>query len=88
MSAAMLSVRGRVQKQGIVIHVVGELVRDETALLRSIGDIDLPRLTSPSDGMRGGSPDRGDKDWKPSVRTDYHHRDRENEVPVKSRDFR
>jgi error-prone DNA polymerase len=88
MSAAMLSVRGRVQKQGIVIHVVGELVRDETALLRSIGDIDLPRLTSPSDGMRGGSPDRSDKDWRPSVRTDYHHRDRENEIPVKSRDFR
>ncbi|WP_245841600.1 error-prone DNA polymerase [Sphingomonas lenta] len=87
MSAAMLAVRGQVQKQGIVIHIVADLVRDETLLLRSIGDIDMPRLTAPSDGMRGGSPDRGDPGWKPKVKTDYHFRDKERDIPIKSRDF-
>jgi error-prone DNA polymerase len=87
MSAAMLSVRGRVQRQGIVIHVIGAKVIDRTPMLRRVGDMDMPRLTSPSDGMRGGSPDRGEKGWKPQVRSDYHYRDRENHIPIKSRDF-
>ena len=87
MSAAMLSVRGRVQRQGIVIHVIGAQVVDRTPMLRRVGDMEMPRLTSPSDGMRGGSPDRGEKGWKPQVRSDYHYRDRENHIPIKSRDF-
>ena len=88
MSAAMLSVRGRVQREGIVIHVVGDHVQEENALLRSVGDIDLPRLTAPSDGMRGGSPDRGDAGWEPKVRSEHHFRDKERDLPIKSRDFR
>ena len=87
MSAAMLSVRGRVQKADGVIAVIADVVLDETALLRSIGDMDLPRLTAPSDGMRGGSPDRGDDAWRPRVKTDYHFRDKERDLPIKSRDF-
>ncbi|WP_375427757.1 error-prone DNA polymerase [uncultured Sphingomonas sp.] len=87
MGAAMLSVRGRVQRQGIVIHVIGEYVIDQTSMLRQVGDMEMPRLTSPSDGMRGGAPDRGEKGWEPKVRSDYHFRDRENYIPIKSRDF-
>ncbi len=87
MSAAMLSVRGRVQRQGIVIHVIGAHVIDRTPMLRRVGDMDMPRLTSPADGMRGGTPDRGEKGWKPQIRSDYHFRDRESHIPIKSRDF-
>jgi error-prone DNA polymerase len=89
MSAAMLSVRGRVQRQGIVIHVIGDHLADQTPMLRRVGDMEMPRLTSPSDGMRGGSPDRGETGWKPKVRSDYHFRDRdrENDIPIKSHDF-
>ena len=91
MSAAMLSVRGRVQRQGVVIHVIGDGLTDRTPMLRRVGDMEMPRLTSPSDGMRGGSPDRGEKGWEPKVRSDYHFRDRardrENDIPIKSHDF-
>ena len=37
------------------MHVIAEEITDLTAMLRSVGNIDLPRLTAPSDGARGGS---------------------------------
>ena len=45
------------------------------------------------EGRGGGSPDRGDpgykdKGWRPQIRSDYHYRDRENDIPIKSHDFR
>jgi error-prone DNA polymerase len=91
MSSAMVSITGHVQREGIVIHVVTERVTDLTPLLRQVGDIDLPRLTSRGDGAtHGHSPDRGDPEWKPRMRTDYHYRDppRQGElIPIKSHDF-
>jgi len=90
MSAAMVSIKGRVQKEGLVIHVVADLVTDLTPMLRQVGDIDLPRLTSPGDGAtHPGSPDRGDPEWKPRHRTDWHYRDvaKEDVIPIKSHDF-
>ena len=75
MSSAMVSITGHVQREGIVIHVVTERVTALTPLLRQVGDIDLPRLTSRGDGAtHGHSPDRGDPEWKPKLRTDYHFR--------------
>jgi error-prone DNA polymerase len=89
MSAAMVSIKGRVQKEGLVIHVVADLITDLTPLLRQVGDIDLPRLTSPGDGAtHPGAPDRGDKGWRPKGRTDYHFRERaEDVIPIRSHDF-
>ncbi len=89
MSAAMVSIRGRVQREGTVIHVVADLVTDLTPMLRQVGDLDLPRLTSRGDGAtHPGAPDRGDKGWEPKVRSDYHWRDRDEDViPIKSHDF-
>src|SRR3569623_458367 len=91
MSSAMVSITGHVQREGIVIHVVTERITDLTPLLRQVGDIDLPRLTSRGDGAtHGHSPDRGDPEWKPKLRTDYHYRDppRQGElIPIKSHDF-
>ena len=95
MSSAMISVKGRVQREGSVIHIVADLIVDHTALLRRVGDIDLPRLTSPGDGAtHAGAPDRGDPEWRPTPRTDYHYRARHRErgeddgtIPIRSHDF-
>ena len=43
MSAAMLSIRGRVQREGLVIHIVADAITDLTPMLREVGEIDLPR---------------------------------------------
>jgi error-prone DNA polymerase len=88
MSSAMVAIRGRVQKEGQVIHVVADLIADLTPMLRQIGDLDLPRLVSRGDGAtHPGAPDRGDPGWQPRGRTDYHYREREKEIPIKSHDF-
>ncbi|OWK29714.1 error-prone DNA polymerase [Sphingomonas mucosissima] len=89
MSSAMVSIRGRVQKEGIVIHVVADLVTDLTWMLREVGEIDLPSLVARGDGAtHPGAPDRGDAGWKNKGRTDYHYRDRpEDVIPIRSHDF-
>ncbi|KQT31246.1 DNA polymerase [Sphingomonas sp. Leaf412] len=94
MSAAMVGLKGRVQKEGAVIHVIVDRVTDLTPMLRQVGDIDLPRMVSRGDGATyPGAPDRGDagykdKQWKPVPRSDYHFRERgEDVIPIRSHDF-
>ena len=89
MSSAMVSIRGRVQKEGIVIHVVTEQVTDLTWLLRQVGDIDLPKLAP-----RGATPsgpdhgfDRDAEEWRPRPRSDYHFNDGGGVIPIRSHDF-
>ncbi|NIJ21496.1 error-prone DNA polymerase [Sphingomonas naasensis] len=93
MSATMLAIRGKVQREGIVIHVVAEAITDLTPLLREIGELDLPRMTAPGDGAtHGGTIDPRDRlkiprqraleSWPPrrSLKTP-------DLIPVRSRDF-
>ena len=90
MSAAMVSLKGRVQKEGKVIHVVVDRVTDLTHLLRQVGEVDLPRLTARGDGATGGgTPDSRDPAWRPAVRSDYHYRERgeRDVIPIRSHDF-
>ncbi|ONF95616.1 error-prone DNA polymerase [Sphingomonas jeddahensis] len=89
MSSAMVSIRGRVQKEGIVIHVVADLITDLTWMLREVGEIDLPSLVARGDGAtHPGAPDRGDPGWKHKGRVDYHYRERpEDVIPIRSHDF-
>ena len=93
MSAAMIGVVGRVQREGQVIHVITDRIVDYTPMLRQIGDLDLPRLTTRGDGAtHAGPPDRGEPGWKPRIRSDYHPpfargADPENLIPIKSHDF-
>ncbi|MEZ0496032.1 error-prone DNA polymerase [Sphingomonas sp. IW22] len=89
MSAAMLGVRGRMQREGEVIHVIADTLEDLTPMLHTIGDIDMPRLSRPGGG---GSPDRGDPEWRPKGRSLYHAAfregcDPEDAIRQKSRDF-
>ena len=93
MSSAMISVTGIVQREGEVIHVIASRIYDRTDMLRQVGDIDLPKLTSPGDGAtNGGSPDRGEPGWRPRARSDYHPPfrtgcDPEDVIPIRSHDF-
>ncbi|MFS0772982.1 error-prone DNA polymerase [Sphingomonas sp. 1P08PE] len=93
MSAAMIGMKGRVQKEGQVIHVICDRIVDHGPLLAEVGQMDFPHATGRGDGARhGGSPDRGDVDWKPNPRDSYwppHSAgmDPEDVVRVKSRDF-
>jgi error-prone DNA polymerase len=91
MSAAMISVVGRMQREGLVIHVIADRIVDLTPMLRRVGDIDLPSMVSRGDGAtHGGSPDRGDAEWRPKLRSDYHYREKPDPgdlIPIKSHDF-
>jgi error-prone DNA polymerase len=93
MSSAMISVTGVVQRGGEVIHVIADRIHDRTAMLREVGEIDMPRLTSPGDGAtHAGSPDRGETGWKPKPRSLYHPPfrtgcDPEEVIPIRSHDF-
>ena len=97
MSSAMIGVVGKVQRDGSdnggVIHVIADHIHDYTGMLRAVGDIDLPRMTSPGDGAtHGGSPDRGDGGWKARPRSLYHPPfrtgcDPEDVIPIRSHDF-
>jgi len=84
----MISITGRVQREGSVIHVIVDRLADLTPLLRSFGDIDLPRMVSRGDGATyPGAPDRGDPGWQPRVRSDYHFKGKDDLIPIKSHDF-
>ncbi|WP_044334090.1 error-prone DNA polymerase [Sphingomonas hengshuiensis] len=81
MSATMLAIRGRVQREGLVIHVVADALTDLTGWLRDVGEIDMPRMTAPGDGAtQGGTIDPRERKatWRPRG---------EDAIPVKSRDF-
>ena len=94
----MISVTGVVQRDdaegGGVIHVIADRIHDHTGMLRQVGDVDLPDLTSPADGAKGGgAPDRGEPGWRPKPRSDYHPPfrtgcDPEEVIPIRSHDFR
>ena len=93
MSASMVGLRGRLQREGEVVHVIIDRVVDYGDLLRSVGDMAFPHRTGPGDGAtHAGSPDRGDPGWQPKVRSDYHPpfaegADPETVIRIKSHDF-
>ena len=92
MSAHMVTLAGRVQREGEVIHVIIDTLTDEAAMLSRIGGMAMPHNTGRGDGARhAGSPDRGDPGWRP--RDSYwpphaEGMDPEAVVRVKTRDFR
>ena len=93
MSASMIGIQGKVQREGQVIHIITDRIVDYSWMLREVGDVDLPRLTARGDGAtHPGSPDRGDPGWQPKVRSDYHKAfrdgcDPEDAIKIRSRDF-
>ncbi|HEU0133662.1 MAG TPA: error-prone DNA polymerase [Allosphingosinicella sp.] len=57
MSAAMLGVKGMMQKEGEVIHIVADRLEDMTPLLHQVGAMDFPHRYAPADGGKGVPPD-------------------------------
>jgi error-prone DNA polymerase len=94
MSASMIGMKGRVQKEGEVIHVICDRIVDHGDLLHRVGEMSFPHRTGRGDGARhAGSPDRGDAGWKPEPRNCYwpphaEGMDPEDAVRFKSHDFR
>jgi error-prone DNA polymerase len=94
MSASMIGMKGRVQKEGEVIHVICDRIIDHGDLLHRVGEMSFPHRTGRGDGAKhAGSPDRGDEGWKPEPRNCYwpphaEGKDPEDAVRFKSHDFR
>ena len=90
MSAAMIGVKGTVQKEGEVIHVITDRIEDYTGLLHSVGDMQFPHRTGPGDGAaHSGTPDQ--RHWDKRARDIYPPPFRtgadEAVIEVKSRNF-
>jgi len=86
MSAPMIGVTGLVQREGDVIHVIGERLEDQSGLLHSVGRMDFPHRFSPADGAKGG----GGRDPRDGPRRPPAlplPADQEPRIKVKSRDF-
>ena len=72
MSASMVGLKGRVQREGEVIHVICDRIVDHGDLLTGVGDMSFPHRTGRGDAAQHpGSPDRGDAGWSPEPRNCY-----------------
>ena len=86
--------RGVLQREGEVIHVIIDRIDDLTGLLRQVGSMAFPHLPSRGDVVKyPGSPDRGEGNWSPKARDGYYRpfdggADPEDVVRIKTRDFR
>ena len=70
MSSSMIAMRGRLQKEGEVIHIICDRIMDHDAMLRSIGRMDFTVAPGRGDGAKnGGGPDPRDPSWAPRGRT-------------------
>jgi len=92
LSSAMVGLKGRLQKEGIVTHIIIDQVVDYTELLRGIGQIAFPHRPGPGDGAtHGGGPDPRDAKW-PKSHDGYYPpfdggADPEDVIRVRSHDF-
>jgi error-prone DNA polymerase len=91
MSSAMIGIRGVVQREGEVIHVVTARMEDLTPLLHSVGAMEFPHRTAPADGAKNAGPDPRDGLGR-NARTLFEPmfevgRGDEATIPLKSRNF-
>jgi error-prone DNA polymerase len=104
LSASMISVKGTLQREGEVIHVITDRLEDMTPLLHSVGARDggykvrpgdgpppsFPHRTGPGDGVKNGGYDPRERLTKPRdlYPTPFRLKpEREETIPIKSRDF-
>jgi error-prone DNA polymerase len=94
MSASMVGLKGRVQKEGEVIHVICDKIVDHGDLLHRVGEKAFPHQTGRGDGARhSGAPDRGEVEQSPKKQSDAYWPpqeiagEQEDVVRFKSHDF-
>ena len=78
MAAPMIGVTGIVQREGEVIHIIGERLEDQSALLHSVGQMHFPPRFGPADAASNG----GGRDPRDGPRPLP-----QETIRVKSRDF-
>jgi error-prone DNA polymerase len=90
MSASMIAMRGRLQKEGEVIHVICDRIIDHDDMLRSIARMEFAVAPGRGDGARnGGGPDLRDASW-PRARTLASRpfgNEQDEMPPIRSHDF-
>ncbi|USI75016.1 error-prone DNA polymerase [Sphingomonas morindae] len=93
LSSAMVGLRGRLQREGIVTHIIIDRVIDYTPMLRAIADQGLPFRPGPGDGAtHGGGRDPRDTPRLPTAHNGYYPpfgggADPETLIRQRSRDF-
>lgn len=93
LSAGMIAVRGRVQREGEVVHLVAQRLTDLSGELASVGECDaaFPLRHGRGDEFSRGSPTPDPRGLAPAgLRTrDIYIRDLHiDSIKVKTRDFR
>jgi error-prone DNA polymerase len=73
MGAPMIGVTGIVQREGEVIHVIGEHLEDQSGLLHSVGRMEFVHRTGAGDGARNGGYDPREKHKDPVKARDLFH---------------
>jgi error-prone DNA polymerase len=68
LSSAMVGLRGRLQREGIVTHIIIDRVIDYTPLLRSIGEANLSAATCAASDGEADLSTRGARDDTPRLR--------------------
>ena len=93
MSSSMIAMRGRLQREGEVTHIICDRIVDHDAMLRSIGRTGFAVAPGRGDGAKnGGGPDPRDPAWPPRGRTLSHPPfnavpDEEELLKMRSHDF-
>jgi len=82
LSSAMIGVRGTLQREGKVTHIVTERLEDLTPLLRRVGEMNFPHKTGPGDGARNGGYDPRECLDRPALPSS-----RDGGMRIRSRDF-
>lgn len=89
----MIAMRGRVQKEGGVIHIICDRIVDHDDMLRSIGRMDFVVAPGRGDGAKNGAgPNPRDPTWPARGRTIGSPAygslaEQEAVLPIRSHDF-
>jgi error-prone DNA polymerase len=87
MAASMIVVKGTLQREGEVIHVVADRLEDYTALLDTVGQRQFPHAFGPGDGATNGGTDPRERERARDRSHAPFHVDSAETIRVKSRNF-
>jgi error-prone DNA polymerase len=82
MASAMISIRGILQKEGKVIHIVSRTIEDLTPLLTMVGNLEFPHRTGPGDGAKHSGYDPRDPPERQAILAG-----RDGGMRIRSRNF-
>ena len=84
LSAAMVGIKGTLQREGQVIHVITDRLEDLTPLLHQVGAMHFPHRPGPADAARNGGRDPREHRRRPAPAPPAP---RDGGLRIKSRDF-